>query len=172
MGGRARAKRSHLAQSPICCLAALIVKPIFADEQVACAVHGDTSKRAQASLRRRPSVAGEIVHASQAGYARESHRVPTQPAAGKGEGGPAHLANMSLAPVVAVVIAIAGVPVARWLSSGCANAVVRMRECHAENDDGREADDKKGESAHSADLVRWIREWRHNSSLILRFGGT
>jgi hypothetical protein len=45
------------------------------------------------------------------------------------------------------------------------NVAMRMREGHAKNDDGGQADDKQTEAAHGTDLAVWIRGWRHNCSL-------
>ena len=45
------------------------------------------------------------------------------------------------------------------------NIAVRMREGHAEDDEGGEANDEQTEAAHGADLAGWIRGWVHNCSL-------
>ena len=91
-------------------------------------------------------------------------------AGGEGKGGAAHLADMGFAPVVAVVVAVAGVPVAGLLRGRGANIAARMRKRNAEDDEGGEADDEQTEAAHGADLAGWIRGWLHSSSLSCDWG--
>ena len=86
-------------------------------------------------------------------------------AGGEGKSGAAHLADVGFAPVVAVVVAVAVMPVAGLLRGGGANIAARMGEGHAEDDEGGEADDEQTEAAHGADLAGWIRGWVHNCSL-------
>ena len=86
-------------------------------------------------------------------------------AGGQNQGGAAHLANMGFAPVVAVVVAFAVVPVA---GLGCRRGVdmaAGMRKRNAQKDDDCEAKDKNGEAAHGTDLAGWVRGWMHRSSL-------
>ena len=89
---------------------------------------------------------------------------------GQSEAGAAHLANVGFAPVPAVVVAVAVVPVAGLSLSGV-DVPVGVGERNAEQHDGGEADDKQSEAAHGTNLARWVRGWRHGSSLDCSLGG-